>query len=213
MLDHKTHTLADQVFERLETDILSGVYSRGDYMIEMELCKELGVSRTPVREALRRLQQEHLLEESTKGLRVLGITTEDLADIMEIRLLLEGMAAARAAKRITDEEIRELEDIIDLQEFYCTKHNADYIRAMDSRFHEMVYKFSGSGMISDTLSPLHKKVQRYRKKSIENNSRAIDSVKEHREILAALKAHDPKAAADAIYAHTLNAKKHIEEVG
>ncbi len=67
MLEHKTHTLADQVFERLETDILSGKYARGDVLVEMELCQELGVSRTPVREALRRLQQEHLVEEYGKG--------------------------------------------------------------------------------------------------------------------------------------------------
>ncbi|MBR2012902.1 MAG: GntR family transcriptional regulator, partial [Clostridia bacterium] len=81
MLEHKNHTLADQVFERLESDILGGKYARGEILVEMEICQDLGVSRTPVREALRRLQQEHLVEEHGKGLKVLGVTREDLEDI------------------------------------------------------------------------------------------------------------------------------------
>lgn len=209
MLEHKTHTLADQVFERLETDILSGAYARGEILIEMDLCQKLGVSRTPVREALRRLQQEHLVEEYGKGLKVLGVTTEDLQDIMEMRLRLEGFAAARAAERITEEQLKELKETLDLQEFYLTKHDSDHIKGMDSKFHELVYKFSDSVVIYDTLLPLHKKVQRYRKKSVENNSRATQSVEEHRAIYEALAAHDPKAAEEAILKHTKNAKNHI----
>ncbi|MBQ7089586.1 MAG: GntR family transcriptional regulator, partial [Clostridia bacterium] len=124
MIEHKTHTLADQVFERLETDILSGQYARGEYLVETDLCQSLGVSRTPVREALRRLQQEHLLEETKKGLMVLGITHEDLQDIMELRLRLEGFAAARAAERITEDQLKELQETLDLQEFYLTKRDS-----------------------------------------------------------------------------------------
>ncbi len=209
MLEHKTHTLADQVFERLENDILSEKYARGDVLIEMDLCQELGVSRTPVREALRRLQQEHLVEEYGKGLKVLGVTREDLEDIMELRLRLEGFAAARAAERITDEQLKELQETLDLQEFYLSKQDSDRIKGMDSKFHELVYKFADSVVIYDTLLPLHKKVQRYRKKSVENNSRATLSVEEHRAIYEALAARDPKAAEKAILTHTKNAKNHI----
>jgi DNA-binding GntR family transcriptional regulator len=209
MIEHKTHTLADQVFERLETDILSGNYARGEILIEMDLCQKLGVSRTPVREALRRLQQEHLVEEYGKGLKVLGVTTEDLQDIMEMRLRLEGFAAARAAEKITDEQLAELKETLDLQEFYLGKHDSDHIKGMDSKFHDLIYKFADSVVIYDTLLPLHKKVQRYRKKSVENNSRAAKSVEEHRAIYEALAARDPKAAEEAILRHTKNAKNHI----
>ena len=209
MLEHKTHTLADQVFERLEEDILSGKFSRGEILIETELCESLGVSRTPVREALRRLQQEHLVEEHGKGLKVLGVSGEDLEDIMQVRLRLEGFAAARAAERITDEELKILKDTLDLQEFYLTKKDPNHIKGMDSKFHELVYKFSGSVTIYDTLLPLHKKVQRYRQKSVESDSRAALSVEEHRAIYNALASRDPKAAEKAILNHTMNAKKHI----
>ena len=118
MIEHKTYSLADQVFERLEAEILSGQYARGEILTEMKLCQALGVSRTPVREALRRLQQEHLLEETGKGLMVLGITSEDLRDILEVRLRLEGLAAARTAERITEEQLGHLRETMDLQEFY-----------------------------------------------------------------------------------------------
>lgn len=209
MIEHKNYSLADQVFEKLETDILSGKYPRGELLTEMRLCQELGVSRTPVREALRRLQQEHILEETGKGMKVLGITREDLQDIMELRLCIEGIAAARAAERITEEELLELKETLDLQEFYMTKQDSDHIKGMDSKFHELIYKFSGSTVLYDTLTPLHKKVQRYRKLSVENDTRARASVEEHRLIYNAIAAHDAKAAAEQILAHTQNAKKHI----
>lgn len=209
MIEHKNYSLADQVFEKLENDILSGLYPRGEYLTEMKLCQELGVSRTPVREALRRLQQEHILEESGKGLMVLGITREDLQDILELRIRTEGLAAARCAELITDEQLAKLKETLDLQEFYLSKHDSDHIKGMDSQFHELIYRYSGSTVICDTLTPLHKKAQRYRKRSVENNSRAQASVEEHRAIYEAIAAHDPEAAAAAILRHTENAKKHI----
>jgi len=209
VLEHKNYSLADQVFEKLETDILSGKYPRGELLTEMRLCQELGVSRTPVREALRRLQQEHIVEETGKGMKVLGITQEDLRDIMEIRLSIESIAASRAAERITEEELAQLKEALDLQEFYTSRQDSDHIKAMDSRFHEMIYKFSGSMVLYDILNPLHKKVQRYRKMSVENDVRAIASVEEHRAVYDAIAAHDPKAAAEQILKHTKNAKKNI----
>lgn len=209
MIEHKTYSLADQVFERLESEILNGIYPRGEILTEMKLCQALGVSRTPVREALRRLQQEHILEETGKGLMVLGITREDLEDILELRLRTEGLAAARCAEKITDEQLAQLKETLELQEFYLTKHDSDHIKGMDSQFHELIYKFSGSTVICDTLTPLHKKAQRYRKRSVENNSRAMASVEEHRSIYEAIAARDPEAAANAILQHTENAKKHI----
>ncbi len=209
MIEHKHYSLADQVFEKLETDILSGQYARGEILTELRLCQELGVSRTPVREALRRLQQEHILEETGKGMKVLGISREDLLDIMELRLRLEGLAAARTAERITEEELLELKETLDLQEFYTNKEDSDHIKGMDSRFHELIYQFSGSVILYDALTPLHKKVQRYRKQAVEDSNRALDSVKEHWAIYEAIAAHDPKAAEERSLAHTKNAKKHI----
>ena len=108
MRNFKSTSLADQVFEKLENDIIQGVYKRGELLTELKLVEQLGVSRTPIREALRRLEQERLIEDTGKGSRVLGITEEDLQDIMNIRERIEGLAAYYAAKNITPEGLQEL---------------------------------------------------------------------------------------------------------
>ena len=99
MIVHKTVSLADQVFDRLEEDILSGVYMRGEILTEMRLCEALGVSRTPIREALKRLEQEHIIEDCGKGMRILSITADDAACIYEMRRRIEGLAARACAEK------------------------------------------------------------------------------------------------------------------
>ena len=112
-MEHKMISIADQVFERLEMDILSGVYERDEILTESRLSEQLGVSRTPIREAVRRLDQEHLVDLTSKGIRVVGISRQDIADISEIRLRLEGLAARWAAERATEEDIRALREIVE----------------------------------------------------------------------------------------------------
>ena len=208
-MEHKNLSLADQVFERLEGDILSGKYERGEVLTEMKLCADMGVSRTPIREAAHRLAQEHLVLMTTKGITVLGVTDKDLADIYDIRMRLEGMAAALAAKNATEEQIEKMREALDLQEFYSAKKDADHIKSMDSSFHDLLYAAANSIVLYDTLIPLHKKTQKYRKASVENHSRAEASLAEHREIFIAIAAHDEKKAEAAMCAHVENAKKHI----
>ena len=208
-MNHKTVSLADQVFERLESDILLGKYARGQYLTELALVEDLGVSRTPIREALRRLEQEHIIEISSRGILVLGVTAEDLADIYAMRLEVEPMVAARAAAVATEDEIKELREAVELQQYYVGRHDSDRIKYMDSRFHEILYHASHSAVFYDALLPLHKKVQKFRKASVENESRADESMAEHNAILAAIEKRDPEAAAAAMRAHVENAKKHI----
>ena len=93
MRGFKSTSLADQVFDRLENDIIMGVIPRGEVLTELKLVEMLGVSRTPIREALRRLEQERLIQDTGKGSLVLGITEDDLLDIMNIRERIEGLVA------------------------------------------------------------------------------------------------------------------------
>lgn len=209
MIEHKTISLADQVFEHLETDILSGKYQRGEILTESKLSAELGVSRTPIREALRRLEQEHLIEEAPKGVMVVGITEKDLNDIFTVRMKLEGQAAEMAAKNHTEEQIAIVREALEFQEFYLEKNDPDRIKSMDSRFHETIYKMSGSTILYDVLEPLHKKILKYRKASVSNTSRAEASVAEHRAIYEALVARDGELASKLIVQHLNNAYQHI----
>jgi DNA-binding GntR family transcriptional regulator len=208
MMQHKTVSLADQVFEHLETDILSGKYARGEILTESKLSAELGVSRTPIREALRRLEQEHIIEESGKGSIVIGITENDLIDIFLIREKLECMAASLAAERCTEEQLAELKETLEFQEFYLSKQDAEHIKLMDNKFHRTLYRLTGSMTFYDTLVPLHKKIQKYRRASVESKSRANASVLEHRKIFEAIAEKNSELAAKYAKEHVENAYNH-----
>lgn len=208
-MEHRPVSLADQVFERLENEILSGAYARGEILTEMKLVSDLGVSRTPVREAVKKLELEHIVELSGKGIVVLGVTAKDVADIYEIRMQLEGLAMAKAAQNATAEQLLEIKEALELQEYYVSRCDAERIRFQDSRFHQLVYRASGSMVFEDTLLPLLKKARKFRRVSVENSGRAALSAAEHRAIYEALAAHDPVAAEKAALVHVKNAAKHI----
>lgn len=205
--------MADSVFDRIEESILDGTFKKGDCIGELKLCEMLGVSRTPVREALTRLRSEGLVGESAKGTVVLGVTREDLDDIYEVRRRIEGYATARAAGRITEEELKTLEETLDLQEFYVSKGQTEGIGKLDSEFHRLIYLYSGSRTLASLLSELHRKVMRYRRLSVGNPARAAAAAAEHREILAALSAHDAPLAEALAKKHIQNAHDSILSCG
>ena len=211
MKSFKSTSLADQVFDKLENDIIQGVYAKGEILTELKLVEQLGVSRTPIREALRRLEQERLIEDAGKGSKVLGITEDDLLDIMNIRERIEGLAAFYAAQNITEEGKAELTHIVDLQEFYFSKHDADHLRQVDDEFHDAVCRLSGRNVLTDTLIPLHRKTRRYRRISMEDRERTAKTTQEHRQIYEAIIAGDALLAKKLTKAHIANSKDHMIE--
>lgn len=215
MSEHKSISIADQIFEQLERDILTGKYQRGELLSETRLASELGVSRTPIREAIRRLEQEHILDESSRGAVVVGISKDDMYDMYEIRIQLEGIAAERAASHISDDELNKMREILDLQRYYIEKSgadgtdNSDQIKNLDSQFHALLYMSCGSKAYRDTLLPMHKKMTKFRKASVRKNSRAIESLSEHEAIYSALAKRDGKLAAELTTQHVINARDSI----
>ena len=215
MKERKSISIADQIFEQLERDILSGKYPRGELLTELRLSEELGVSRTPIREAIRRLEQEDILEEAGRGVTVVGISRQDMLDMYEIRIRIEGLAAEWAAERISDEELGQIRDTLELQRYYIEKggSHSDQIKNLDSQFHELVYRACGSRALTDTLLGLHKKMTKFRMASVSKHSRALQSVEEHEAILAALSAHDAAATGAAMTAHVVNARDRMRDMG
>ena len=215
MKERKSISIADQIFEQLERDILSGKYPRGELLTELRLSEELGVSRTPIREAIRRLEQENILEEAGRGVTVVGISRQDMLDMYEIRIRIEGLAAEWAAARISDEELSQIRETLELQRYYTEKggSHSDQIKNLDSQFHELVYRACGSRALTDTLIGLHKKMTKFRMASVSKQSRALQSVEEHEAILAALSAHDAEAAGEAMTAHVVNARDRMRDMG
>lgn len=202
-------SLADSVFERIEDGILSGTFSPGETFTESALSKLFGVSRTPIREATRRLEQENLIKITTKGIEILGVDMKDLEDIYEIRGRLEGLAAKKCAEIISDDQLAELREITDLQEFYTQKGLSDKIKDTDSQFHEKIYEVCGSAVYSSVLSMLHRRIRKYRKLSIQKPERAKNAVSEHKKILEALCAHDGELAEALTAQHIKNAHDNI----
>ena len=183
------------VFSKLEEEILSGELERGMSLGEIALAKRLGVSRTPIRGALHRLAEEGLIEIlPNRGATVIGINIDDLIDIYRIRSRLEGLASALAAERITEKELARLTETVELVEFYISKNDTEHIKELDTVFHSVIYKASGSRFLSGTLSELHRKIKSYRKRSLSVPGRLSVSAEEHREILEAIKARDAKKA-------------------
>ena len=205
----KTVSLADQVFEKLENDIITGFYPRGEILTELKLVEQLGVSRTPIREALRRLEQERLITDTGKGSMVLGITVEDLIDIMEIRQRIEGLAAYSATKNMTQEGLAELHQINELQDFYYAKNDIERLRQMDDRFHDTIYALCQRSVILDTLFPLHRKTMRYRRISMEESGRLANSMEEHRSIYNAIVSGQAELAEKLMTQHIENAKNNM----
>ncbi len=209
MKTFRTTSLADQVFEKLENDIIHGVYPRGEILTELKLVEQLGVSRTPIREALRRLEQERLIEETGKGSVVLGITADDLLDIMNIRERIEGLAAYYACVNMTDEGREELSHIVDLQDFYFAKWDTEHLRQADDMFHDAICELSGRTVIRDTLTPLYRKTRRYRKTVLRDKERTALSLQEHHVIAEAMRSGDPEKAREAMDSHMAKVKDYM----
>ena len=156
----KNTSLADQVFEQLEKGIILGDYKQGDIVTEKELAEGLGVSRTPVREALNRLEHDNMVEETGKGTKIIGISEKDILTIYRLREQLDGLCASEAAENITDDEIKQLEDIVDYADFCVTKQDAEKIRECDNNFHEVLYRSSRNPVLYNILIPAQKQTHR-----------------------------------------------------
>lgn len=212
IVDKNVKSLGESVFLRLEEDILNGTLKVGDSLTEIALSKRLGVSRTPLRSALHTLAEEGLVEiVPNKGAVVVGVSADDLIDIYNIRMRLEGTAASLAASRITDEALSVLRESVELSEFYLTKRDSDHLKELDSEFHSIIYKASGSRHLCKILSELHRNIRSYRKLSLSVPERLAVSVREHREILRAIEAKDSDEAERLTCAHIQSARDNLLE--
>ena len=202
--------LSSRVYHQIRAEILKGAFIPGESVTEMGLAAQCGVSRTPVREALRQLELEGLVQLiPNKGAIILGIRPEDICDIYQIRSMLEGSVAERAAQRASEEDVRRLTEILDLTEFYITRQNIEQLQAMDGQFHQLIYEMSGSRMFKRVLKDLHYYIGLTRNASLKSEGRAAESLKEHRAVLDAIARHDGMQARELM---TLHVGKALENV-
>ncbi|MCD8074584.1 MAG: GntR family transcriptional regulator [Lachnospiraceae bacterium] len=202
--------LRDVVFQTLRQAILRGDIRPGERLMEIHLAKKLGVSRTPVREALRMLELEGLVTTiPRKGAVVAEITISDLEDVLEVRLALEELAVQIICKKLTKEQLEELKA---LAAEFCSTLDGDNVVACaeaDMKFHDAIYNATGNRRLIQILNNLREQMYRYRMEYLKDKESHQVLAQEHEEILQALEACDEQKALEATSRHIARQKEHI----
>lgn len=199
--------LRDVVFQILRQSILHGELKPGERLMEIHLAERLGVSRTPIREAIRKLELEGLVVMIPhRGAAVASITEKDLKDVLEVRLTLEILAGEVACERITPELLEELKKAG--KEFGRLKETEDvnFLAEADVRFHEIIYAATENARLITILNNLREQMYRYRLEYLKDKGSHERLCQEHQEIYAAIKNGDKKAVGAAICKHIDNQK-------
>lgn len=203
------YSLRGRVYNRLREDILSGKLKENEELREIAIGEELGVSRTPVREAFRQLELEGLITiVPNKGAFVTGITGKDVKDIYMIRSHLEGLCARLACDHITKEQLEEMEETIYLSEFHASKGHMDQLAELDNRFHDILYESCDSKMLENLLKDYHQYVLRIRRKTL-SSSRGAISTSEHKGIMDAIREGDKAQAEFLANQHIITAYENM----
>lgn len=214
-LDDNVRTLADRVFARLQDDIVRGVIAPGTKVSETDLANRYGVSRGPLREALRRLESRKLLERVVHvGTRVTSLSFDDLIEIYYVREALEGMAARLAAENMSDEEVRGLTALLGQHEQQqdLREDTAYFQREGDLDFHYRIIQGSHNAtLIQMLVGGLYHLVRMYRYQFSTVSNRPQKALNEHRRIVEAIEARDADLAELLMRRHISRARENIEQ--
>lgn len=192
--------LREIVYEELKMQILTGKIVPGTRMMEVELAEDMGVSRTPIREAIRKLEKEGLVTiEPRRGAYASQISVKDMVDILEVRQDMEGLAAYFAASRMREEQFEELKRTSDAYNQAVEEGNTANMIAYDTKFHRIIVESCNNTILVHMIEQLQELVLRFRYIYYDNFRRAENMPEEHRQIMEAIRdgrAEDARAAAD-----------------
>jgi DNA-binding GntR family transcriptional regulator len=196
------HSLCDNLFSELRADILAARLKPGEKLAEQRLCEMYKVSRTPVREALKRLSAEGLIETiPNRGAFVLGFSRSDMEDIFDLREICETLAVRRAVERITESRLAELDEIVEFMEFYTEKRDTKKLTEINTNFHQTIHAASECRMLRHILSSQLLYI-RYSNRTIPCGEETLPAIlAEHKRIRDAFHAADAEAGANAMGAH------------
>lgn len=202
--------LRDVVFQTLRQAILRGELRPGERLMEIHLAQKLGVSRTPVREAIRKLELDGLvLMIPRKGAVVAEITISDLEDVLEVRMALEELAVKDACRRITQEQLAQMRKLSeDFKETLCGSDVAACAQA-DMKFHEAIYEATGNGRLVQILNNLREQMYRYRMEYLKDRQSHSLLVREHEQLLQYLEQGDEKMALEVTNRHIERQREYI----
>lgn len=206
-------SLRDKIYNKIREKILNGQYKAGETLTESQIAREVGASRTPVREAIRQLELEGLITSvPNKGLIVSEISEQEIEDIFEIRTHIEGLAARRAVENITDKQLENMEEILCLFEFYAKKNDVKRCVELDTKFHNIIFQACKSKPIWNILGNFLHYIQKSRLKSLEKAGRLMEALEEHKEIFKAFKTRDPSIVEKAMLNHVKHALENVKKL-
>ena len=205
--------LRDEVFNTLRERILKGVYKPGERLMEIHLADQLGVSRTPIREAIRMLELEGLVKMvPRKGAQVAKISKEDLQDVLEVRKALDTLSVKLACERITEDEIKLLNNAEREFEKALASKDVREIAEADVAFHDVIHAATKNGRLKSMISNLAERIYRYRFEYIKQQSDGGKTLMlEHREIMRCIEGRDVESAVKATEIHIDNQEISISE--
>lgn len=204
--------LRDVVFNTLRNAILTGELSPGERLMEIKLADKLGVSRTPIREAIRKLELEGLVVNTPrKGAEVANISAEDLRDVLEVRRSLEVLAISLACEKMTEETLELLYENIDAFKHSIDAKATSDIASVDVTFHDIIYKSTGNNRLIQILNNISEQMYRYRFEYIKNKESWNRLVEEHMNIYEAIKNRDKDLAVKSILLHIDNQERDIRK--
>lgn len=204
-------SLTSLIFDKIREDILNDKYVAGDKIVEAKLADELGVSRTPVREALKQLELDGLVDNiPNRGVVVKGISNQDIHDIYTIRVAIEGIAARWAVERMEEQVVEDLKEIYDLMEFYTFKNDIDKIFELNTKFHETIYMATKSRYLEQVLRDFQLFIKSTRSKSLKCEGRSTEALDEHKAILEGFIEHDAEKAYNATVKHIESSRQNAQ---
>ncbi|MDD3337678.1 MAG: GntR family transcriptional regulator [Lachnospiraceae bacterium] len=202
--------LREVVFTTLRRAILQGELKPGERLMEIALANRLGVSRTPIREAMRKLELEGLVVMiPRKGAQVAQITEQELNDVLEVRKGLEELAIAKACERIDEDELKELDQAARNFEKVIQTKDLTKLAEMDVQFHDIIYNATRNRRLVQILNNLREQMYRFRVEYLKDMDARKALVAEHDKIVAALRNKDAEAAKELIYKHIDNQQQAI----
>ena len=197
--------LRDVVFNTLRQAILRGELKPGERLMEIQLANKLGVSRTPIREAIRKLELEGLVNMiPRKGAEVAEITEKNLRDVLEVRGALEELAVRLACDKITEEQIAELKRAAKDFKFTLRSGDITKIAEADVKFHDVIYEATDNRRLIQLLNNLREQMYRYRVEYLKNESAHPKLLAEHEEIIEKIEKREKQAAVDVVCQHISN---------
>jgi len=202
--------LREVIFNTLREAIILGELKPGERLMEVQLAEKMGVSRTPVREAIRKLELEGLVEMMPrKGAHVADLSVKDIMDVLEVRSTLDGLASSLAASRITDDEIKEMLHLHSQFVSYVEKENHQGQIKKDVEFHDIIYRASRNDKLIQISNNLREQVQRFRVIYIKDYSSSKDLMREHKELCDAITSRNPELAMRVAQRHIKNQEEAI----